>query len=786
MGARVLFRDSQGRDGQVDLNPAAPLYVGRALDCAIRTDDAMVSRKHSMIRMENGRFYVEDLGSSNGTHVNDMRVNKHPLSHNDVVRCGSLWLRFIEDAPAGAGVGHPAPGPVPGGPGGPGGGPMGQGPGPGPGGPHPGPGRRGGTQRLKPAEPEVNLAALGAGGASPAGGGGVGPGGPIGGHPQSHGSPAAGGPGRGAGPSRHGSTLGPGRGAMRAGAGPSVVPAGGGGGGGAQLFGGPPDLPADGVVGGDVRAPRPSSGPSVGDEDSVVVNMADGSQRMRKDLDEALAAVEKLQIAYDREVADGKRLRAEIVTHKDRIDELRRALGERDEVVDAHGRVADELREEIRQAKDSLAASRQEAAEMADLVAARERQLGRSQEDMGQLKREIEDRERRLGELSRTKDEGWKKLNEQLTEIEHLREVITQQERMLEERRVGLVSQDELIKELRSDKEQHLRDVAHLKAERDELRHDVGRLNAQVAAIDEENKRLTQLLAEHRARRGPRIGDDESEAQHTAAVAAELKSLRIALKTVESDRDHLQELYDRADGEIDKLREREAKLEVELRESNEKREQAAAGRGVSDEAVTRAELDRHKAVEEAMAATVARQEAERGAEELRRELDRARRRVTELEKKAGPAGGPDVAALADQNRRLEQALDHARERLAELEREVKGARADAAARRDGAAGSGADDHGPEGEDRTAVVSAGRNPATIKDRAIEVHDAINDVLSELRNNALILHDEFGRGPSELSSQSFRIMGDAIEAVLGQAEEAKGVLRKLRELVEFGDD
>src|SRR6188508_1940573 len=99
MGARVLFRDSQGRDGQVDLTPSAPLYVGRALDCAIRTDDAMVSRKHSMIRMENGRFFVEDLGSSNGTHVNDVRVTKHLLNHNDVVRCGSLWLRYVEDGP---------------------------------------------------------------------------------------------------------------------------------------------------------------------------------------------------------------------------------------------------------------------------------------------------------------------------------------------------------------------------------------------------------------------------------------------------------------------------------------------------------------------------------------------------------------------------------------------------------------------------------------------------------------------------------------------------------------
>jgi hypothetical protein len=60
----------------------------------------MVSRKHSIIRMEAGRFCVEDLGSSNGTHVNEVRVTKQALNHNDVVRCGSLWLRFVEGPPA--------------------------------------------------------------------------------------------------------------------------------------------------------------------------------------------------------------------------------------------------------------------------------------------------------------------------------------------------------------------------------------------------------------------------------------------------------------------------------------------------------------------------------------------------------------------------------------------------------------------------------------------------------------------------------------------------------------
>src|SRR5262252_4518700 len=98
MPAKILFRDAQGRDGAVDLR-GDPVWVGRAMECAIRTDDAMVSRKHSMVRLEGGRYFVEDLGSSNGTHVNDVKVQRQALNHNDVVRCGSLWLRYIEDGP---------------------------------------------------------------------------------------------------------------------------------------------------------------------------------------------------------------------------------------------------------------------------------------------------------------------------------------------------------------------------------------------------------------------------------------------------------------------------------------------------------------------------------------------------------------------------------------------------------------------------------------------------------------------------------------------------------------
>lgn len=106
--SRLLFRDAQGRDGGVDLR-AEPVYIGRGVDCAVRTDDAMVSRKHSVVLFQDGRYFIEDLDSSNGTHVNDVRVKRQVLNHNDVVRCGSLWLRYVEDVPRS----NAGPGPAP-------------------------------------------------------------------------------------------------------------------------------------------------------------------------------------------------------------------------------------------------------------------------------------------------------------------------------------------------------------------------------------------------------------------------------------------------------------------------------------------------------------------------------------------------------------------------------------------------------------------------------------------------------------------------------------------------
>ena len=51
-----------------------PVVVGRATDCQLWLDDRRMSRRHCRLERVDGRWFVEDLGSTNGTFVGDQRV----------------------------------------------------------------------------------------------------------------------------------------------------------------------------------------------------------------------------------------------------------------------------------------------------------------------------------------------------------------------------------------------------------------------------------------------------------------------------------------------------------------------------------------------------------------------------------------------------------------------------------------------------------------------------------------------------------------------------------------
>ena len=74
----------------------APVTVGRAHDADLVLDETGVSRHHARIaRSPDGGFYVEDLGSVNGTFVGAVRVDLAPLERGDLLQLGPhLRMRF--------------------------------------------------------------------------------------------------------------------------------------------------------------------------------------------------------------------------------------------------------------------------------------------------------------------------------------------------------------------------------------------------------------------------------------------------------------------------------------------------------------------------------------------------------------------------------------------------------------------------------------------------------------------------------------------------------------------
>ena len=74
--------------------------VGRNPEADIFLDNPGVSRNHVKLEMTTkGMYAAEDMGSANGTFLNDQLIKREFLMNNDVIRIGkySLWIAYEED-----------------------------------------------------------------------------------------------------------------------------------------------------------------------------------------------------------------------------------------------------------------------------------------------------------------------------------------------------------------------------------------------------------------------------------------------------------------------------------------------------------------------------------------------------------------------------------------------------------------------------------------------------------------------------------------------------------------
>ena len=88
----VIYGAELGK--KYNLNSAS-LVVGRSSKCDIQIDQESISRNHSKIVNTGKSILVRDLGSTNGTYVNDEPIDEYVLRDGDLIKIGRTIFKFL-------------------------------------------------------------------------------------------------------------------------------------------------------------------------------------------------------------------------------------------------------------------------------------------------------------------------------------------------------------------------------------------------------------------------------------------------------------------------------------------------------------------------------------------------------------------------------------------------------------------------------------------------------------------------------------------------------------------
>ena len=89
----LVIHPHEGRTKTVRLD--ASMVIGRAPEAELRLDDTFASSQHARIFGRNGSWYVEDLGSTNGTFVNEQKLmGPAMIQPGDSIRIGQTTMEI--------------------------------------------------------------------------------------------------------------------------------------------------------------------------------------------------------------------------------------------------------------------------------------------------------------------------------------------------------------------------------------------------------------------------------------------------------------------------------------------------------------------------------------------------------------------------------------------------------------------------------------------------------------------------------------------------------------------
>jgi diguanylate cyclase (GGDEF)-like protein len=78
-----------------ELAGTTEVTIGRGADCDIQVDRDSVSRKHAKVTKAGSGWQVADLGSTNGSYVNDNQITEYGLRDGDLLKIGNAIFKFL-------------------------------------------------------------------------------------------------------------------------------------------------------------------------------------------------------------------------------------------------------------------------------------------------------------------------------------------------------------------------------------------------------------------------------------------------------------------------------------------------------------------------------------------------------------------------------------------------------------------------------------------------------------------------------------------------------------------
>jgi len=96
LNAKLMVVGGDAKQTEVQLR--LPTIIGRGREASLTLPHPLVSRRHTEIFEQDGRLMVRDLGSLNGTFVNNRRIkNDQVLEPNQLLTLGNVTFRAIYD-----------------------------------------------------------------------------------------------------------------------------------------------------------------------------------------------------------------------------------------------------------------------------------------------------------------------------------------------------------------------------------------------------------------------------------------------------------------------------------------------------------------------------------------------------------------------------------------------------------------------------------------------------------------------------------------------------------------